>query len=112
MKKHLVFFLMATLMMVACKNEKKESEATALETNTEETMKEANDWEVLFDGSSLDQWRGYLSDSMYSEWTIDGDAMKFTPGEQGGKNIISNSFYVLFFNYSMQFNRTCTIFIA
>ena len=66
MKKHLAFFLMATLLMVACKNEKKSSEETALETNTEETMKEANDWEVLFDGSSLDHWRGYLSDSMYS----------------------------------------------
>jgi len=93
MKKHLAFFLMATLLMVACKNEKKSSEETALETNTEETMKEANDWEVLFDGSSLDHWRGYLSDSMYSEWTIDGDAMKFTPGEEGGKNIISKGKY-------------------
>ena len=89
MKKIIVFTILISAM-IACKGQKKEQEITnkSEEMVKDETLKE-NDWIVLFDGSSYDHWRGYLADSVYAEWTIDGDAMKFTPGEEGGKNIIS-----------------------
>ena len=48
-----------------------------------------NDWIILFDGSTLENWRGYLSDEMFPEWTIGDSAMVFTPGKEEGKNIIS-----------------------
>lgn len=58
------------------------------------TQSENNDdWTILFDGSTLDNWRGYLSENIYPEWTIQNDALMFTPGEEGGKNIISRKKY-------------------
>ena len=29
-----------------------------------------DDWTILFDGSNLDNWRGYLYENIYPEWTI------------------------------------------
>ena len=56
----------------------------------------SGDWEWLFDGASMEHWRGYLSDEMYPEWTIEDGAMAFTPGSKGGKNIISKNQYTNF----------------
>jgi len=55
-----------------------------------------NDWTILFDGSSFDHWRGYLSDEMFPEWAIVDSAMVFTPGKEEGKNIISRKKYTNF----------------
>lgn len=61
------------------------------------TQSENNDdWTILFDGSTLENWRGYLSDEMFPEWTIQDDAMVFTPGKVGGKNIITKEKYTNF----------------
>ncbi|MEP2936783.1 MAG: DUF1080 domain-containing protein [Gilvibacter sp.] len=98
MKKTFILLAMA-LAVVACKE--KEADKTA-EVDTEEKKEvkktEANDfgWEVLFDGSSFDNWRGYLSEEMPAEWTIEDGAMAFTPGPEGGKNIISKNKYTNF----------------
>jgi len=54
------------------------------------------EWIVLFDGKSMDQWRGYGSETMHEEWTIEGDAMVFNPGDKGGKNIITKDTYTNF----------------
>jgi hypothetical protein len=51
--------------------------------------KSGEEWIYLFNGTSFDQWRGYLNDDMYPEWTISEGAMAFSPGKQGGKNIIT-----------------------
>ncbi|MBT8261605.1 MAG: DUF1080 domain-containing protein [Bacteroidia bacterium] len=53
-------------------------------------------WITLFDGSSFGNWRGYLSDEMPSEWTIEDDAMLFTPSDRGGKNIITREKFTNF----------------
>ncbi|MBE15244.1 MAG: glycosyl hydrolase [Cytophagaceae bacterium] len=88
-------------VLVACQETKKES-ATTAEVDTAETQKEQTtssdnqEWEILFDGSNLDNFRGYLADEMYPEWTIDGDAMMFTPSEEGGRNIITKDTYTNF----------------
>jgi hypothetical protein len=58
--------------------------------------KAAQDWITLFNGSSFDHWRGYLNDNMYSEWVIQDGVMAFTPGDQGGKNIITREKYTNF----------------
>ncbi|MDJ0645904.1 MAG: DUF1080 domain-containing protein [Flavobacteriaceae bacterium] len=93
MKRIALFAFIVAGTMICCKQDKKQEEMT--ENKTEET-KVQKDWIVLFDGSSLDNWRGYLLDSMHSEWSIDGEAMKFTPSEQGGKNIISKQKFTNF----------------
>lgn len=55
-----------------------------------------NEWTILFDGSNMDHWRGYLEDGMPSEWQIEDGAMAFTPGENGKKNIITKEKYTNF----------------
>lgn len=84
-------------MTIACKNDKKkESMSENKEENTEQASQKENDWIALFDGTNFDNWRGYLADSIHKEWTLDGDAMKFTPSDQGGKNIISKQKFTNF----------------
>ena len=84
--------------MVACNQaEKKQKETkTIQQVVTSEELKSSNDWTILFDGSSLDNWRGYLSEDIYPEWTIQDDAMVFTPSNVGGKNIITKEKYTNF----------------
>ena len=84
--------------MVACNPaEKKQKETkTIQQVVTSEELKSSNNWTILFDGSSLDNWRGYLSEDIYPEWTIQDDAMVFTPSNVGGKNIITKEKYTNF----------------
>lgn len=56
----------------------------------------ASDWIPLFDGSSFEHWRGYLSDTMYDEWTIEEGAMAFARGKTGAKNIITKEKFTNF----------------
>ena len=90
---------LAVGLFMGCKNsEKKQTEEKQMEEAAvnPETNEQSKEWTYLFDGTSLDQWRGYLTEDMYPEWTIDGDAMKFTPSEEGGKNIISKEKFTNF----------------
>lgn len=73
-------------------NDIEQGNADMDEAMNDETNNEP-EWIVLFDGTSMDQWRGYGMDSIPAEWTIEEDAMAFTPGEEGGKNIISRETY-------------------
>lgn len=41
---------------------------------------------VLFDGKSLDAWRGYMLDSLPAEWSVDNGNILFTPGKKSGKS--------------------------
>lgn len=40
-------------------------------------------WKLLFDGT-LDGWRGYRRDDVPRGWTVEGDALAFTPGVEAG----------------------------
>jgi len=95
MKKILLTILVCGTF-IACKEKTKE---VALET--EDTMEEKvtatdSEWITLFDGTSFDNWRGYLSEEIHPEWTLEDGAMAFNPGEKGGKNIISKDQYTNF----------------
>jgi len=60
------------------------------------TTENKSDWIVLFDGDDFNNWRGYLREDMYPEWTLEEGTMMFTPGEKGGKNIITKEKYTNF----------------
>jgi hypothetical protein len=93
MNKFLILGL-CLLTIVSCKENKQvEVEKEVVEVVENENAKE---WTILFDGTSLDNWRGYLSEEMYPEWTIEDGAMAFTPGKEGGKNIITKDTYTNF----------------
>ncbi|HPF10513.1 MAG TPA: DUF1080 domain-containing protein [Flavobacteriaceae bacterium] len=63
--------------------------AVAMETPTET-------WEVLFNGSSFDHWRGFLKEGMPPGWSIEAGAMSYTPGDTHGNDIISKDTYTNF----------------
>jgi len=92
--KKLIILLIA-VSFFSCKKEKEQTSEVAKE-GTKVEVKQDNEWVMLFDGTSMDNWRGYGVDTMHPEWTIEGDAMAFTPGKEGGKNIISKETYTNF----------------
>lgn len=98
--KKLTLTLFTAFSIIACKqtNQKKDDSTTSEEmaidsSATDETPKE--EWITLFDGTNFDAWRGYLSDSMPSEWSIEDNAMVFNPNG-GGKNIITKENFTNF----------------
>lgn len=44
------------------------------------------EWTVLFDGTGLEQWRGYNMDGIPEGWRIDGDELVFLHAERSGGN--------------------------
>ena len=84
--------------LFACNQTEKKSQEKVETQNTVSSKETPNKegWTILFDGSSLDNWRGYLSENIYPEWTIQDDVMVFTPGDVGGKNIITKEKYTNF----------------
>jgi hypothetical protein len=97
--KKLIALAIISITMVFCKDKMKE-ETADVDVNTEimdETKNlESTEWITLFDGTSYDNWRGYLSEGMHDNWTIEDGAMAFTPGDEGGKNIITKDQYTNF----------------
>lgn len=87
-------YIIVLLVFVACKQESKKSEET--ETVKEKVSNNESEWITLFDGSSFNNWRGYLTEEIHPEWIIENGAMAFTPGEKGGKNIISKQKFTNF----------------
>lgn len=75
MKKIFLTILILTTI-ASCKNQdhnKKKSDKTKEEvtqTSETDTTDTKDDWTYLFDGSSLDGWRGYNEDSIPPGWTI------------------------------------------
>lgn len=44
---------------------------------------DSSDWEVLFDGSSVDHWRGYSQEEIGAGWMIEDGALKCAGGSGG-----------------------------
>ena len=96
--KNIIVVLVASIALISCKQTQKESEQAPLEAmNTIEEVKQpVSEWITLFDGTNFEKWRGYLTDEMYPEWTIEDGAMAFTPSGHGGKNIITKDTFTDF----------------
>lgn len=63
------------------------------DVDTLNTLREAErqaDWELLFDGTSLDGWRGYQRDSIPDGWTVDEEALHFEGEGQNSTTLITN----------------------
>ena len=78
-------------LLLACKTDMKDKNTTQTPQSPDE-----DGWEILFDGTSFDNFRGYLSKEMHPEWIIKQNAMEFIPGKEGGKNIITKNTYTNF----------------
>lgn len=73
--KKILLGIAVVMLIASCKEEnKKSSEATVTEVEMPK-----NEWEILFDGSSLNKWKEFQNDSVSSAWTIQGEALVYTP---------------------------------
>ncbi len=62
--------------------------------NALSASEKANGWELLFDGQSLDQFKGFKTDTISSKWTITDGTIYFDPSVQdGGGDIITKESY-------------------
>lgn len=51
-------------------------------------------WQLLFDGSSLADWKGFKTDSISGKWLIDDNAIHFDPDEPGsGGDIVTRDVF-------------------
>ena len=120
MKKILVFALCAAavLSLASCKNKKKAAPEAENAVPAYEVVDNAQvdlagfpvdeeGYIVIFDGTSLNGWRGYGKDHVPSRWTIDDGCLKFTgtgAGESqsgdGGDIIFTKKFK----NFEMKFD--------
>lgn len=94
--KSLIYSLVLLIMFTSCKQQKENKIVEVKEKVEVVKENSTKEWVSLFDGSSLDNWRGYLSEEMYPEWSIEDGAMVFTPSEDGDKNIITKGKYTNF----------------
>lgn len=97
--KNTLLLLVYTISFFGCREQVKEvafETITATESIEANRMDNASGWITLFDGSSYDNWRGYLVEGMYPEWIIEDGAMAFIPGKEGGKNIITKEKFTNF----------------
>ena len=70
------------IFFISCKQEKKET----TEKVVEEMEMPESEWEILFDGTSLDKWKEFQNDTVGDVWKIDGDALIYTPPSEGEDN--------------------------
>ncbi len=94
--KNIILLLVFIVSFTACKNATKQPNQAKSQSKDLKKVESSPEWVYLFDGTSFDNWRGYLDDKMYPEWTIEDSAMVFTPGEEGGKNIITKDIFTNF----------------
>ena len=45
---------------------------------------ETADWQVLFDGTNLDYWKGFGRGDVPTGWRIEQEILHFAPGTEGG----------------------------
>jgi hypothetical protein len=51
-----------------------------------------DEWTVLFDGNSLDAWRGFRRDDLPPAWRLENGTLAFVPGGSGGDIITREKF--------------------
>lgn len=89
MKKFILSLLVAT-SIVGCKDkaEKSQSEMESERIAEAEAEKPPQEWTVLFDGSSLDGWKEYQSESVSENWKIEDGTLAFHPPENRPDGVI------------------------
>jgi hypothetical protein len=67
------------IFFISCKQEKKETSAAEVE----KIEMPKSEWEILFDGSSLDQWKEFKTNGLSDAWKVEGEALVYTPPNEG-----------------------------
>ena len=97
--KKVIVSVVFLIVFISCKQEKKEMSEV---TTVEETKVLENDWEILFDGTSLEQWKEFKTNGVSDAWKIEGEALVYTPPTEGEEKknhdlVTKKSMQILFF---------------
>jgi hypothetical protein len=75
----------------------KTEQEVQMEQASENTVAMTDSWEVLFDGTSMDAWKGYRMAEVPSPWKLEDGAMVFYPPANGPEgesyNLVSRKSY-------------------
>jgi hypothetical protein len=80
--KHIAIIIVLVAVLAACKDKKRSDrdlEKSEIMEETNMADHQGGDWEVLFDGTSFDGWKGYRQDSVPDPWKLEDGAMVFNP---------------------------------
>ena len=82
MRKFIGSIMLASLFIVSCKQEKKQSTPEKEEIGDQNNKDKESDWQLLFDGKTFDGWRGLGMDKVPDKhWAIeDGTIRKLNNG--------------------------------
>lgn len=72
---HRLSALLATLALAACTRPAPDTPPAPPPANTLTQAQRDSGWTLLFDGKSLDQWRGYKNDAAPVGWRVDSGAI-------------------------------------
>jgi hypothetical protein len=81
MKQFMTLLILPILLLTGCREQKSESKAQMAIEEEKDREVEQDAWITLFDGTSMDAWKGYGSDSVPEYWSIQEGAMIFSPPE-------------------------------
>jgi hypothetical protein len=100
--KQIAIVILLIAGLTACK----EKGQTDMKRESAEIMNEdqmaagEGDWEVLFDGTSFDGWKGYLQDNVPDTWKLEDGAMVLYPPENrpegANYNLVTENKYTSF----------------
>jgi hypothetical protein len=86
MKKTIILTTLALLAFIACKEQPKEQQEDMV-MEAEAATEPQEEWIVLFDGTTMDAWRGYGREDLPETWKIEDGAMVFYPADKpSGEN--------------------------
>lgn len=100
--KRLPLVLLMLVIGLSCKEKKEDKpvDAEPFAKAEEQPPAQEEEWIVLFDGTSFDNWKGYLRDDIPDTWKIEDGAMVFYPPEDKPKgesyNLVSKNDYTNF----------------
>lgn len=87
-----IFSLFISAGILSCSSGNQSGEENATDSvTTEQIPASTENWEILFDGSSLDKWRTFKSDSVNPQWQIEDGTLTLT--ERGGGDLITKDEY-------------------
>lgn len=99
--KQLILLVLLIAISISCKEKKENMEPDSDPmANSEMPATPQEAWTVLFDGTSFDHWKGYLSDEVPDAWKIEDGAMVFYPPKNRPKgesyNLVTKKDYTNF----------------
>lgn len=76
--KNIILILSLALMAVACKSGSTSGTSASADTtaNVLSENEKTEGWQLLFDGKSMDQWKGYHSDTITPNWIVSDNCLQ------------------------------------